>query len=80
MPLDRENTVSNVKGTKSFKLVGVTKSKFKKYFKVNAKTGKIQVKKKLKKGTYKVKVKVTASGDTMYKAGSEVASVRVKVK
>ena len=44
------------------------------------KTGKITVKKGTKKGTYRIKVKVTASGDGTYAAGSKTATVKVKVK
>ena len=59
----------------------MTKSKFKKYFAVNTKTGKITVKKGLKKGTYKVKVKVKAAGNANYKASKEkTVTVTVKVK
>ena len=37
---------------------------------INKKTGKVTVKKGLKKGTYKVKVKVKAAGNTNYKASA----------
>jgi hypothetical protein len=76
-------TVSNAKGTLSYKLVSAKKGKksFKKKFKVNAKTGKIKVKKKLKKGTYKVKVKVRAAGTANYKASAwKTVTVKVRVK
>lgn len=73
-------TISKAKGTVSYKLASVTKSKFKKYFTVNATTGKITVKKGLKKGTYKVKVKVTAAGNSNYKALTKTVTVTVKVK
>ena len=52
-----EELVSAKKGSKSFK----------KYFKINTTNGKVTVKKSLKKGTYKVKVKVKAAGNTNYK-------------
>ena len=74
-------TVSNVgQGTLSYRLVSVKKAKFKKYFKIDAKTGKVTVKKKLKKGTYTLTVNVTASGDTNHNAGSKTVTVKVKVK
>ena len=73
-------TISKNKGTLSYKLTGVTKAKFKKYFSVNAKTGKITIKKKLKKGTYTLSVKVTAKGTANYKAASKTLKVKVKVK
>ena len=67
-------------GTVTYKLAGVTKPKFKKYFKVAAKTGKITIKKGLKKGTYKVKVKVTAAGNSNYNAVTKNVTFKVKVK
>ena len=47
---------------------------------VNAKNGKITVKKGTKKGTYKAKVKVSAAGDGDYKAGAKTVTVTIKVK
>ena len=70
-------------GKRSYKLSSAKKGKknFKKYFKINKKTGQIQIKKKLKKGTYKVKVKVKAAGNANYKASSwKTVTIRVKVK
>ena len=58
------------KGTKS--------SKAKKYFRVAAKTGKVKVKKGLKKGTYIVRVKVKAAGNASYKA-SDWKTVKCKI-
>ena len=52
---------------------------FKKYFKINKTSGKVTVKKGLKKGTYKVKVKAKALGNNNYKA-SAVKTVTFKVK
>ena len=43
-------------------------------------TGKVTVKKKTKKGTYKMKVKVTAAGNNNYKAASKTVTFKVKVK
>ena len=43
-------------------------------------TGKITVKKKTKKGTYKIKVKVTASGDKSHRTSSKTVTVTIKVK
>lgn len=45
-----------------------------------AKTGKITVKKGVKKGIYKVKVKLTASGNANYKAGTKIVTVTLSVK
>ena len=46
----------------------ISSLKFKKYFKINAKTGKLTVKKGLQTGTYKVRVKIKAFGNGNYKA------------
>ena len=45
-----------------------------------SKAGKVTVKKKLKKGTYKVKAKVSAAGNAYYKAGSRTVTFRIKVR
>ena len=42
--------------------------------------GKFTVKKGLKKGKYKVKIKVTAAGNTVYKTGFKVVTVMIRVK
>ncbi len=47
---------------------------------INKKTGKITVKKGTKKGTYKIKVKVTAAGNSNYKSGSKTVTVKIQVK
>lgn len=69
-------------GTRTYKLVSAKKGKksFKKYFAVNKKTGKVTVKKKLKKGTYKVKINVTAAGNGNYNKVTKPVSVTIKVK
>ena len=51
-----------------------------KKLKVNAKTGKVTVPKGTKKGTYRIKIKVTAPGWDSYKAGSKTVSYKVIVK
>lgn len=56
-----------------------TKASGNKKITINKTTGKVTVKKGLKKGTYKVKVKVKAAGNTNYKA-SAVKTVTFKVK
>ena len=50
-----------------------------KEFIVNSKTGKITIPKGTKKGTYVVKVKVTARGNANWKKGSKTVSFKVKV-
>ena len=47
---------------------------------VNSKTGKITVKKKTKKGTYKIKVKVTSAANTNYKAAARNIIVKIMIK
>jgi len=45
-----------------------------------SKAGKLTVKKGLKKGTYKIKVQVTAAGSQQYFAGSKTVTLKVKIK
>ena len=52
----------------------------KKKFSVNSKTGKVTVKKGLKKGTYSVKVKITAKGDKNHNLGTKTITAKIKVK
>ncbi len=73
-------TVSKAAGTFSYKLSGVKKASFKKYFKVDTKTGKITVKKGLKKGTYTLTVTVTAAGDKNHKKVTKKVSFKIVVK
>ena len=48
---------------------------------INKKTGKVTIKKRLKKGTYKVKVKIKAKGNANYKASSfKTLTFKIKVK
>ena len=70
------------KGTRSYKLVSAKKGKknFKKKFTVNKTTGNVTVKKGLKKGTYKVKIKVTAAGNDNYKEAIKPVTVTIKVE
>lgn len=72
-----EGTVkaSKAKGKKTYK-----KSSGNARIKVDSKTGKLTVKKGLKKGTYKVKIKVTAAGDSNYKSSSKTVTAKVTVK
>ena len=52
-----------------------------KKIKINTSTGKITIKKKIKKGTYKVKIKVMAMGDVNHEASQwETVTIKVKVK
>lgn len=47
---------------------------------INGTTGKVTVKKKTKKGTYKMHVRITASGNGNYEAASRYVTLTVKVK
>ena len=75
--------VSNAQGNVSYKLAGVKRGKskkYKKYFKINATTGNVTIKKKLKKGTYKITCVVSAAGNTDSKAGTKTVTFTIKVK
>ena len=67
--------VNNNKGKISYKKIGGSKK-----LTINKKTGRITVKKKTKKGTYKIRVKVTAAGNSLFKAGSKIVTVKIRVK
>lgn len=69
------NFVNKGQGTKTYKRVSGNKK-----ITINSKTGKITVKKGLKKGTYKVKVQVRANGNANYKASAwKSVTFRIKV-
>ncbi len=74
--------VKNNIGKVTYKLVkkGITK-KIRKLCKINSK-GVITIKKwkKAKKGTYKIKVKVTAAGNSNYNAKAITKTIRIKIK
>lgn len=65
----------NSKGTLTYTKVSGNSA-----FTVNKTNGKITVKKGLKKGTYKINVKISAKAKGNYNAGSKTVSVTVKVK
>jgi len=65
----------NGQGTITF-----TKKSGNKQITINKKTGTVTVKKGLKKGTYKVKVKVKAAGNKNYNAKTSTITFKVKVK
>jgi hypothetical protein len=52
----------------------------KKFFKVSRKSGKITVRKGLRRGTYKVKVKVAAPGDANHLPKSKTVTIKIKVR
>lgn len=80
--------VSGVQGTLTYKKVRVGKKKFSeklnkkygKYIRVDLKTGRIVVKKGLKKGLYKVSVKVTDAGSAKYTPVTKKVVFKVRVK
>ena len=49
-------------------------------FTVNARTGKITVRKGTKKGTYKVRIRVTASGDALHLPVSKTVTVKIVIR
>ena len=67
---------------KSFFISSAKKGKknFKKYFKVAKTSGKVTVRKGLKKGKYRVTVKVKSSGDEDYLPKTKKVTFRVRVK
>ena len=68
-------TVSKAQGKVTYKKVSGNKK-----ITVNAKTGKIMLKKGLKKGTYTIKVKVLAAGNTNYSKATKQVTIKIKVK
>ncbi len=70
--------VTGAQGTVSYKKVSVNKLSSR--FTVNARTGKVTIRKGTKKGTYKVKILVTASGDTAHQAGTRTATAKIVIK
>ena len=71
-------TVKGNKGKLKYEKLSVNKSKAK--FTVNKKNGRITVKKGTKKGTYKIKIRITAAAAGDYKAAKKNVTVTVKVK
>ena len=75
-----------IAANKMFKMVGAigkvsySKTSGNKNIGINKKTGELVLKKGLSKGTYTVKLKVTAAGDKNYKKGTKTVTVKVKVK
>ncbi len=74
---------------KRSKIISISKKKGKVTYKkikgnakisIDEKTGKITLQKGLKKKTYSVKVKVTATGGKNYKKGSKTVTVKIQIK
>lgn len=68
-------SVKNAKGKLTYKKINGNKKIL-----INKNTGQVVVKKKLKKGTYNVKVRVTANGNKNYKATHKNATFKIKIK
>ena len=68
-------TIKNAKGILTFKKLSGNKKIL-----INAKNGVVTVKKKLKRGTYKVKVQVTSSGDANYTKKIKTVTFKIKIK
>lgn len=66
-------------GKITYSKVKVVKAKYKTKFRVNKNTGCITVSKGLKKGIYKITVKVRAAGDEEHLSASKNVTVRIKV-
>lgn len=73
-------TVNGAKGSVTYRLKSVSGKKYKKYFKINAATGDVRIKKKLKKGTYTLTVEVSSSGDGNYSGDTKRVKLRIRVK
>lgn len=75
-------SIKNAKGkVKVVKVKSGTTKKIYKKIKVASKNGKITIKKgKYKKGTYKIKLKVTAFGNSTYKKATKTKVVKIKIK
>ena len=69
-------SVNKAQGTVTYTKIASGSSKC---LTVKKASGKITVKKGVKKGTYKIKVKITAAGNTNYKAGSKIVICKVTV-
>ncbi len=68
-------TVSGSIGTKTY-----ARAQNSNYFTVNKSDGKVTIKKGTPKGTYSLKIKVTAAGGPNYKSGSKTVTCKVTVK
>ena len=72
-------TVTNAQGTVTY-TAKAANAKSKKALKFNSKNGKITVKKKTRKGTYKMKITVATKGNANYAPSIATKTVTVKVK
>lgn len=70
------------KGKMTYKLSSAKKGKksYKKHFKINTKTGRITVKKGLRRGTYNLKIKVKAAGNTKYSSAVKTVTCKIRIR
>lgn len=68
-------TIKNANGVLSYRKLSGNKKIL-----INAKNGVVTVKKKLKRGTYKVRVQVTTSGNAYYTGKAKTVTFKIKVK
>lgn len=73
-------TIKDPQGPLTYRKVGVSKKAYSGKFTVNARTGKITVARGVKKGTYRLKVKVTAAGNAVYEPKTETVTVTIRVR
>ena len=71
----RPLTVKNAQGKVTYKKMSGNSK-----LTVNKSTGKVTVKKGLKKGRYKIKIRVTAAGNSNYKSASKTKTAYIRVK
>lgn len=67
------------KGKLTYSKVSLDKKKYAKKFKVNRKTGNVTVAKGVKKGTYRLTVRIKDSGGRCYKASQKKVKVIIRV-
>ena len=72
--------INNAKGKMSYTINKVVKAKFKKHFKINKKTGQLIIKKGLKKGTYKLVLKIAAKGNKVFDRITKQTMVIIRIK
>ena len=78
---DRSKVIfGNEISSRDYKKAVKSKKKYAKKFTVNSKTGKITVKKGVRKGSYGLTIEVRASGDEKYKPAGQNLTVTIKVK
>ena len=73
-------SITGAKGKLTFKKVKVNKKKYRKKFLVNKSTGRITVKKGVRKGVYQVTVRIHAAGDEHHAPKIVKVKVRIRVR